>query len=713
MTDDYKNIDRTAQALVVEYKSAAGSPPDYGAGWNIAYGAKVDRIEINYGIKPSVAVIWFPEFRWDTQSPLKNSDMVRIRTDSPSPSIVFSGFVTSPLKQFSGGGLSDGSYERNAVKCLDYRWLLSATSPIYGQIARGPDDYDGYGTADQVAISDAWTFLSGQRCIFNPDGKPNRDPVDLVVSTVNFSTDVPIFIDTEKGEYFTAKQMLQYILNPLLNRAFKYFPLFDISQNPSLNHDDWDKVLHNIIIDGLGAIEAVELICRNIGWSFRQSSTTNQTAYLEFFKPGHADSYNRSLSNPTILHSLHAPAVGDSVKISVDWGKKLLWSMTYEGDTADIINQPWSIGSPHRFEITAELVPAWLDEDLEPETEGSLYLTEAQLQDITNPNDYNYYKHYHVRGESFKRAVGRKWALNESGRYTNENDYDRGTPFDFSEVIPEKYIKNKKQKRLFAPYRRQLLPCLTLDKENLNSVGIVVEFSFDSGENWQIIPCSISSLTDECGIYIEEENLCEMIDQAGGIIPEGSLSGEELNYWVSLCHDNIEFFLHEEEEEDYEWKTRIRVTASIQMDQRVLRPSPRQSSSGSLFELVALYDFSDKYSLQKRTESSRFHESDLDAWEVDSTEQITAHIDGIRNANQDMSISGQFILDRLWLGEGSGQPDFMVGDGIKNITGRDYDLKANLAGSTVYPEIVKIVYSPERQHTELITRDLRFAEVVL
>ncbi len=78
-----------------------------------------------------------------------------------------------------------------------------------------------------------------------------------------------------------------------------------------------------------------------------------------------------------------------------------------------------------------------------------------------------------------------------------------------------------------------------------------------------------------------------------------------------------------------------------------------------------------------------------------------------------MSISGQFVLDRMWIGDGTGVPDIFIGDCIAENTGRGYDLSASLAGGTVFPEIIQIIYLLEVQRTEIITRDLRFAVIVL
>lgn len=47
------------------------------------------------------------------------------------------------------------------------------------------------------------------------------------------------------------------------------------------------------------------------------------------------------------------------------------------------------------------------------------------------------------------------------------------------------------------------------------------------------------------------------------------------------------------------------------------------------------------------------------------------------------------------------------------ITGRAVSLATNLGAQEIYPEIVQIIYLPQTQQTRLITRDLRYAEVVL
>ncbi len=706
---DATNRARYAQPLIVEARKGSGSPPSYELNWQPVWAAKVDRIEINRNATPSVAVIWFPGLRWNQSSGLVWGDMIRVRTDEPNPSVIFVGFITNYRSGFSGGTGEEGSFERNGFVCLDHRWLLSITSPITGQISRSPDDYTGYGTSSQTPIDHEYTYLSGRRTIFNADGKPDRDPNLLVYSS---DCNIPIFVNTDVAVPWAASEMIAYILSPINNKAYEYLPIVDPNNIAGLDHQDWNRVLNNIAVDGLSAIEAVELICKHLGWGFRLDYGNDGSVDLVFYKIAAVSTYNRNDNYTTILHQLHAPAPAEDIDSAIAEGRKMLWAMSLDEDIGNVVNNPWGLGAPDRFEITAELVPAWLDTNLTPDTSSSnanLFFTEADLQDQTDPNSKDYYKYYHPRGSSFKRNVGRRWTLNEAGRYSDETTYDRGMPFDFSTVIPAERIIDADGKRRYAPFNRQLLPCLTLDEDSLNSVGIKVEFSFDGGSTWQVIPATISSLDDESGIYINEANLAELVDESEGTISGGDLDGIQLNLWTSLCYDILE----EAEFKDDEWNTRCRVTASVQMDLRLNRQVKPTYASGSPFEHRQTYDLSAKYKLQQRTDSSSLGSSGLPSDDIDDGDLLRHQLETVRDANEDMSISAIFVLERLWLGDGSGIIDFMIGDSIERITGREYDLSAAVSGGVVYPEIVKIIIKPDTQKMHVITRDLRYAEEVI
>jgi hypothetical protein len=503
--------------------------------------------------------------------------------------------------------------------------------------------------------------------------------------------------------------MVRYLLSPVINLAYDYLPIDDPNLLVGLDHSDWDKVLNNIVIEGLNIIDALQIITRQLGWGFREEYTNDGLVSFAFYRLGGAAGYVRSTNTPTILHALHALAVNEDLAAAVAAGEKLLWAMQLDQDISSLVNTPWSLGAPDRFEFTAELVPAWLDSDLVPDTADSLdqlYFTEADLQDITSPDTYSFYRLYHPRGTQFRRDVGRKWVLNEAGGYTG-GSYDRGPPFDCATVVPAEYILDADGKRLYAPFTRQLLPCLSVDEQSLNSIGIVVQFSFDAGTTWQVIPASIISLDQECGLHISEANLAELVDKNEQTISGGTLDGKQLNYWASLCRDRLAGSSFK----NGQWQTRVRVTASVQMDVRLGGAALPSARSGSPFLQAQVYDFSGEYGIAKRTVSSALFGTEVR--EVDSAVAFSAHLDAIRKANEDMSISGQFMLERLWLGDGRGVPDFMLGDSIERITGREYPLGISFGGSAAYPEIVQITYLPDKQKMQLLTRDLRFATVTL
>lgn len=711
--EDATSLSRIAQNLVVETRRGYGSPPVHGLTWQSVPDAKVDLIEINCGVTPSRAIISFPTLRWHETFNLFWGDMIRICSDEfkvSQRSVLFVGFLTKYASGFSGGTDEPGTaYERNAAVALDHRWLLSATSPVFGQLTRGPDDYINYGTSSQSPKDNSYIWALGRRCIFNADGRPNRDHEDLSMKVGSQYVDTPIFTDPERAVYWTARQMVRCVLSNFYNLARNYLPITDPANLPGLDHADWDNVLNHIVVDGLSNIDALYAICINLGWSFREDYYNDNSATLSFYKIGTASGHSRG--NTVLLHTLHAPAVGEDITTAVSQGKKILWAMDLDEDISLVVNNPLGLGAPQRFEFTAELVPAWLDSDLIPNDSddyANLYFTEAELQELTDPDSKDYYKYYHPRGSKFERDVGRKWVLNESGHYSGGN-YDRGLPFDFATVVPDKYILDSTNKRIYAPFNRRLLPCLTLDNSDRNTVGIRVEFSFDEGSTWQVIPAAITPLKDECGIYIDEANLAELVDQAEGTISGGDLDGKQLNFWTSLCNDKI----GGNSFKNGDWYTRVRITASVQLDQRLEWEAYPSPASGSLFWQQKVYDFSGKYHLSKRASSSVFT-GQLAADEPDDIDLLKKHLYAIRDANEPMSVSSQFVLDRLWLGDGSGFPDFAIGDGIDKITGREYLLRTSFNTNTgLYPEIIKIIYYPQKQKMKLVTRDLRFAEVTL
>ena len=669
MTWDVQSLNRQAMPLFVEVRRFRGSPPNYEFNWQPLWNALVDRLEINVGKTPSTATIWFPGLRWEWSLGLTWGDMIRIRSAEPNFSVLFIGIITNFLSDFSGGDGNSAGYEHSAFFCQSSRWLLAVTSSLFGQLAYNKDN--------------KLVFLSGRRMIFNEDGRPNK---------AYGGADFDVFEEPSRAEYWTAKWMIKYLFD-FCNGASWYWSNYNIPIHP-----DWDKVLNHIVVEGLNIIEAIDRIAGQLGWSFREDYFHNGYVTLTFFKQGVP-------SSGIFRHWLHAPAVGENVAAAVAQGRKLICQMSLTEDISGIINTPIGLGGIAKFEITANLVPAWSDYHLVPDTSkamANLYLTNAELQDIDDKNSVLYYKFYHKSGANFDlyRDVGRRWSLNETGKYSQPIYNNRPGPFDFTMVIPAGYLGN------YGLFARQLLGCLTTEAEDSeDSVGIKVEFSFDFGATWQALSAGISLLKDEAGIYIDADNLCELSDKEERDITSGNLKDEPLNYWTSLCDDVLN------SRQFPDWRTRVRVTASIQMDQRLwTRPNRNAAATISPFEQEAVFDHSEKYKIQLRTQSSQFFNSLLPAENIDKTPLLTSHLLSLRQANEELSVSGRFVLERLWTGDGSGFPTFVVGDLVERITGRNYALGTTWSG-VGFPEIVQIVYLPDKQKMILLTRDLRFGDV--
>jgi hypothetical protein len=688
-------LESQAQNLYV-YRSPVSSGPSWGGFYPLS-DAKVELIEHNDFSKPARCVLSFDGYRWSDQCGLNYGD--RIRVQSARGSKVFEGYVTGFPSSFSGGSERQAGFERCQAVALSYIWFLSK-EPVYGQLGRSQDDYTDFGLETQSPIDNAYTAYKGRICIFNDDGYPNMDP-----DSFNGDFDCRLFGPRQTAEFWTARDMILHVLNVFAHHDSDYLPgLFPATalSLAGLNNSDFDKVVHNICVEGLSVAEAIELICRNVGWAFKEVFTSSGMD-LCFYKPARASSTMRSSSSPVIRHSLWAPNVGEDISFAAQTGQKLLFAMDINESIAPLINNPWGLGDVYKFEITAELVPGWKDDDLVPDTEN-LYFTDAELMAEDNPDIYDFYKYYHQRGSSFKPSVGRLWVLNETGRFS-ELPFDRGPAFDFSTVLPAEHAFSG-GKRTFGPFARRFLNPISIYEHTYQSLPIKVEFSFDGGTTWLPIPANIVNCRDQCGIIISQPNLHEILPPGeAGIASGGSIDGELLSYWTSLCDDKLAGRVWK----DDQWKTRVRVTAQVAMDQRINRQEAPSPQSGSPLWQSGIFDFSDKYDLKIRTESSVYAVGGHTFTnETDCIARMNDHLGLIHSVNQDRSISGRFTLAKLWL-DGSYRLPFEVGDIIENISGRDYSLKSNIGPASVYPEIIQVIYMPRVQKMILITRDMRYA----
>jgi hypothetical protein len=178
LTYDAQSMLRVAQPLVVEarYCDAQGGIGAWQPQWN----AVVQRIEIIWRINPASHHSVFRHSLERTAS-----DRIWLADPYPHRSARTSqwgayrrmgcpfDFILGLCHRLSsilhGGDGYHPASEEVAVECRDFRWLLAATSPVFGQFARSVDQ----------ASANQGTFFSGRTLVFNADGKPDKDPVEL------------------------------------------------------------------------------------------------------------------------------------------------------------------------------------------------------------------------------------------------------------------------------------------------------------------------------------------------------------------------------------------------------------------------------------------------------------------------------------------------------------------------------------------------------
>ncbi len=693
MTTQRYNLERIATTLTVEVATAvAGSPVTWGE-WTPIAGCKVDSIVYDMGIMPSRAVISFPAIDWHI-SPVGRCDKVRVKAGN---TILFSGISAKMDRGFSGN--QDSCKQHLSTDIQDIRWLMAVSQVVFGQYARLASAYQNdmktvpLATVTTTPTPAAW--LLGRRCIFNDGGRPNKDVNTAQIFTYNSNyIHMPVFTAIEsQAEYWTARRMIDYILKSS-SLSYSYFPYLLTASfaDMGLDHSDFDTELASVSVDGMNMLEAIDTICRQLGWSFRIDwDQTTGGDKLVFFKRGSSCTHSTS-------HEFYAANASESILDAITRGDKILAAMEMTEDITPVINQPVGLGGVHKFEVTLELVPGWLDSNLVPDI-SNLFFTEKELKQATDPNAYTFYQLYHSRGDRFRPFVGRRWALNESGKYSGAAN--RGDVFDFSTVIGSSYVTSSGQPN-YAPFTRRLKQCLSYVNEfstKGNRLPVKLEFSFDGGATWHKLDGLVEALPDELGILITQPNLSDIYISDNDTISGGTLDGIALNYWTSLCRDKLIGI-------DWTagWHTRCRITCTVEMDQRLIS-NPSANGGGSLFKHQSVYDLSDRYPFQLRQISvySDSYPSD----DLNLQTALDSHISQIRKANQDKATSGRFVLDFLWWD--SGGVMIKPGDLLERITGRTFELGVDSDGTTKYPEVAKVTFQGDTQQLQVMTRDVRLS----
>jgi hypothetical protein len=398
----------------------------------------------------------------------------------------------------------------------------------------------------------------------------------------------------------------------------------------------------------------------------------------------------------------------------------LVWDFKGSFDAAQIANVGRMLGERKIHEITAELTPAWLDSQLAvdwPDADDPLYMSEKDIKEALEAGDAlntvsTYYKDYHTSGSGFnaKRVVGRKWALNETGRYADTTYYNRGGPFDLTTVIDGLSADDI----TYVP-RPAVRPISMIDAEN--AAKVLLEWSVDGGTTWMEFQGRYELLEDEWGVFITQPNLAEITcADASGITDNTYGSGSEktayaeVNFWTALFRDREKGYSFA----DDEWQLKLRLTASLAIDERLIAEEDNISASDIPYRLEGLWDFTQQYKYRQRESNSRYAAAgkNFDVREYDHTASLASHLEEVTELARQRGRSATFTLPTIHLAEGDDPAwwykRFRVGDAIEGIAGRGISLQTRTgAEGAEFVCIRQIIIAPELESETLITGDTR------
>lgn len=307
------------------------------------------------------------------------------------------------------------------------------------------------------------------------------------------------------------------------------------------------RVVDGVCCEGMNAVEALAVVAESAGLHITAETASEAGKAISRWRLWAA------AQGKTKTLRLRGRAAGASARqVLADnnlGGGAVRW------DLRRVVHRPIVFGGVKQLEVTVSLWPGWLPEpnlDNVPAEQREAAKALAWTPDEVfaqrrSAGESDWFKRYHRQGSQFvsHAAVGRRWVLNEDGRYAgalyNRNEpFDSYKAFDFASVVdggqwhPQRWMRRP----------RRFLPTASATPEG-QSVGVWVEASFDSGATWCGLAGTYRVLADECGVCFDCANPTE-------IVPPG-VDPREQNMWYALIDQTF----------------RVRVTAVIETDERL------------------------------------------------------------------------------------------------------------------------------------------------
>ena len=327
------------------------------------------------------------------------------------------------------------------------------------------------------------TFLSGLPTAFNPGGKGNAS---TEVASINGHACSVFCVDVTGAKAWRLADVIDYLLKVHLPAGQLHRP--EVAQLLALTQS---RIARDLDVTGLSLLEALHRCCEVADLQFRfvpRLVETGPRQAIVFYRNGRGRAVE-----------LNCQPMGQLLNLSQTSVAALHSHREFYPVTHRYIGQ----GDFKVYEASFELVKAW-----DPALEGTNYYTFCPS---TNPEFHRV------------RDVYRKWCLNEAGDYTAE-PYARGEPYDLTAVFEgANYIRRP----------RRFWPTLSTDSQG-RSLGYVLEVSYDDGLNWWQYSHAFNNLLDECGIWLNSDQL-------------------DVDTWIAALKEGLRF----------------RITASIVSDERL------------------------------------------------------------------------------------------------------------------------------------------------
>lgn len=567
---------------------------------------------------------------------------------------------------------------------------------IVGRFGRDASITDGM-IADPAKWVGASTLLTGMPCVFNMNGTGNCDPVSIeVADEAGAIRKIHIFADDSRSDAipWTYARVLRYLMhfygrqNSPVDAEDVLHRTDDLAAHPTegrealLASDDLAYALlgrpDTLVVEAVSLFEALVLVSAasgvHISLHSRRRGQGVQTSWnIWTVRSGKVRDLRlatdaRDVNGQPLYNTAATPAVdlfddNNVSAVSMSW------------DDRHIISAAVVVGGVKRYEVQAELLPAWLprgslDNVTAAQRAGAKAqaMTDVQIQAAGSAVVADsWFRKYHRGGADFDLDwdVGRLWVLNETGAYASASfarnaPFDTYPPFDFSTLSKGPWMRRSRRLMPVSPFAN--------DPER-----VIVEVSFDSGTTWSEVSSGYVVLPDECGIWFDVANVLSIAPNSGG----------DTNLWYALIDQTF----------------RVRVRAMIESDERMMVGSPIPTAP-TLMQNTRLFYAPQRFEFVRRLPAdpnSQTTQAATGLLDRDDTTQMQSLARMLRWAGGSASVAGRAVIP--WL-----DTQYDLGDRVVGIRGRGVCFAAERSPSVRHACVIGKRYhlGPDRFETELL-----------